>query len=144
MIHVPYKGASPAALAVLTGEVSFSFNSILPMLPYIKSGRLRALAVSSLKRASVLPDVPATAETLPGFEASPFHGIVAPAATPKDIILKLNHEIGRIMNAPDTKERLAREGTEVRTGTPEQFGAYLRDEIEKWAKVIKAAGIQPQ
>ena len=144
MIHVPYKGGSPAAIAVLTGEVSFSFGSILPFLPYIRSGRLRALAVSSLQRASVLPDVPAAAETLPGFEASPFHGVMAPAGTPKDIIAKLNQEIGKIMNAPETKDRLAREGTEVRTGTPEQFGAFLRDEIDKWAKVITAAGIQAQ
>jgi len=144
MIHVPYKGASPAALGVLTGEVSFGFGSILPLMPHIESRRLRAVAVTSLQRASVLPGVPAAAETLPGFEASPFHGITAPAGTPKDIILKLNQEIGKIMNAPETRERLAREGTEVRTGTPEQFGAFLRDEIEKWAKVVKAAGLQAQ
>jgi tripartite-type tricarboxylate transporter receptor subunit TctC len=144
MVHVPYKGAAPATVGVLSGEVSFQFGSILPLTPHIKAGRLRALAVSSLERSSALPDVPPVADTLPGFEASPFHGIVVPAGTPKDIILKLNHEIGRIMNLPESRERLAQEGTEVRTGTPEQFEAFFRAEIAKWAKVIRQIGIQPQ
>jgi tripartite-type tricarboxylate transporter receptor subunit TctC len=144
MVHVPYKGAAPATLGVLGGEVSFQFGSILPLTPHVKTGRLRAIAVSSLKRASVLPDVPPVAETLPGFEASPFHGIVVPAGTPREMILKLNHEIGRIMNLPESRERLAQEGTEIRTGTPEQFDAFFRAEIEKWAKVIRQIGLQPQ
>lgn len=144
MVHVPYKGAAPATLGVLSGEVSFQFGSILPLTPHIKTGRLRALAVSSLNRASILPEVPPVAETLPGFEASPFHGIVVPAGTPRDIIVKLNHEIGRIMNLPESRERLVQEGTEVRTGTPAEFDAFFRAEIEKWAKVIRQIGIQPQ
>jgi tripartite-type tricarboxylate transporter receptor subunit TctC len=144
MVHVPYKGAAPATLGVLSGEVSFQFGSILPMTPHIKAGRLRALAVSSLTRMSILPDIPPVADTLPGFEASPFHGIVVPAGTPKDIISKLNGEIGKAMNASDARERLAQEGTEVRTGTPEQFDAFLQAEIAKWAKVIKQIGLQPQ
>jgi tripartite-type tricarboxylate transporter receptor subunit TctC len=144
MVHVPYKGAAPATLGVLGGEVSFQFGSILPLTPHVKAGRLRAIAVSSLERASVLPDVPPVAETLPGFEASPFHGIVVPAGTPREMILKLNHEIGRIMNLPESRERLAQEGTEIRTGTPEQFDAFFRAEIEKWAKVIRQIGLQPQ
>jgi tripartite-type tricarboxylate transporter receptor subunit TctC len=141
MVHVPYKGAAPATLGLLSGEVSFQFGSILPLAPHIKAGRLRALAVSSPTRASVLPDVPPVAETLPGFDASPFHGLVVPAGTPRDIVLKLNQEIGRIMNLPETRERLSLEGTEVRTGTPEQFEAYFRAEVDKWAKVIRQIGM---
>ena len=144
MVHVPYKGAAPATLGVLSGEVSFQFGSILPLTPHIKAGRLRAIAVSSLARAAVLPDVPPVAETLPGFDASPFHGVVAPAGTPREVILKLNHEIARIMNLPESRERLAQEGTEVRTGTPEQFDAFFRAEIDKWAKVIRRVGLQPR
>lgn len=144
MLHVPYKGAAPATIGLLSGEVSFQFGSILPLSPHVKAGRLRALAVSSPTRASVLPDVPPVAETLPGFDASPFHGIVVPTGTPRDIILKLNQEIGRIMNLPETRQRLALEGTEVRTGTPEQFDTYLRAEVEKWAKVIKQIGMTSQ
>jgi tripartite-type tricarboxylate transporter receptor subunit TctC len=144
LVHVPYKGAAPATVGVLSGEVSFQFGSILPLTPHIKAGRLRALAVSSLGRAAVLPDVPPVADTLPGFEASPFHGLVVPAGTPREIVLRLNHEIGRIMNLPETRERLALEGTEVRTGTPEEFDAFLRAEVEKWAKVIKQVGLPPR
>jgi len=144
MVHVPYKGAAPATLGVLSGEVSCQFGSILPLTPHIKAGRLRAIAVSSLERASILPDVPPVADTLPGFEASPFHGIVVPAGTPRDVILKLNHEIARIMNLPESRERLEQEGTEVRTGTPEQFDAFFRAEIDKWAKVIRRVGLQPR
>ena len=144
MLHVPYKGAAPATIGLLSGEVSFQFGSILPLTPHIKAGRLRALAVSSPTRASVLPDVPPVAETLSGFDASPFHGIVAPAGTPREIILKLNQEIGRIMSLPETRQRLALEGTEVRTGTPEQFDSFFRAEVEKWAKVIRQIGMRPQ
>jgi tripartite-type tricarboxylate transporter receptor subunit TctC len=144
MLHVPYKGAAPATIGLLSGEVSFQFGSILPLTPHIKAGRLRALAVSSPTRAPALPDVPPVAETLPGFDASPFHGIVVPSGTPREIILKLNHEIGRIMNLPETRQRLAVEGTEVRTGTPEEFDAYFRAEVDKWAKVIKEIGLRVQ
>ena len=144
MVHVPYKGAGPSTVGVLSGEVSWMFGSILPLMPYMKSGRLRALGVSSLKRASVLPDVPPVADTLPGFEASPWHGVSAPAGTPREIVLKLNQEITRILNTPDVKNRMAAEGTEILTGTPEQFGAYMRSEVEKWGKVIRDAGIQAQ
>ena len=144
MVHVPYKGAAPSTIGVLSGEVSWMFGSILPLMPYMKSGRLRALGVSSLKRASVLPDVPPVAETLPGFEASPWHGVSVPAGTPREIILKLNQEITRALSTPDVRNRMAAEGTEIVTGTPEQFGAHMKAELDKWAKVIREAGIQAQ
>lgn len=144
MVHVPYKGASPSMTALLSGEVSWIFGSILPLLPHIKSGRMRAIAVSSLRRVPALPDVPPVADTLPGFEASPWHGLSAPAGTSRDIIAKLNQEIARALNAPDVRERLAQDATEVAAGTPEQFDAFLRGEVQKWARVIKDAGIQIQ
>jgi tripartite-type tricarboxylate transporter receptor subunit TctC len=144
MVHVPYKGASPSTFALLSGEVSWMFGSILPLLPHLQSGRLRAIAVSSTRRVAALPEVPPVAETFPGFEASPWHGISAPAGTPREIVMKLNQEIARIMNVRETRERLAREGTEVLTNTSEQFEAFVKAEIEKFAKVIKAAGIQAQ
>jgi tripartite-type tricarboxylate transporter receptor subunit TctC len=144
MVHVPYKGAGPSTVGVLSGEVSWMFGSILPLMPYMKAGRLRALGVSSLKRASVLPEVPPVADTLPGFEASPWHGVSVPAGTPREIVVKLNQEITRILNSSDIKSRMAAEGTEILTGTPEQFGAFMKADVEKWAKVIKEAGIQAQ
>jgi tripartite-type tricarboxylate transporter receptor subunit TctC len=144
MVHVPYKGAGPSTVGVLSGEVSWMFGSILPLMPYLKAGRLRALGVSSLTRASVLPAVPTIAETLPGFEASPWHGVAAPAGTPREIVIKLNQEIAKILRAPDVRSRMAEEGTEILTGTPEQFGAFMKADLEKWAKVIRDAGIQAQ
>lgn len=144
MVHVPYKGATPSLVALLSGEVSWLFGSILPVLPHLKTGRLHALAVSSIAPVAVLPGVPPVAQTFPGFEASPWHGISAPANTPRDIVMKLNQEIARIMNEPQTRERLSREGTEVIANSPEQFEKFMRAEVEKFAKVIKAAGIQAQ
>jgi len=144
MVHVPYKGASPSTHALLSGEVAWMFGSVLPMLPHIQSGRLRALAVSSDRPAAALPGVPPVATSFPGFEASPWHGLSAPAGTPREIVARLNQEVARFMNEPAVRERLAREGTEVRTNTPEQFEAFMASEIAKFAKVIRAAAIQPQ
>jgi len=142
MIHVPFNGQAPALLSVMRGDVPWMFAGILPTLPHIKSGRLRAIAVSSAKRTTVLPDVPPVADTLPGFQAVPWYGVFVPAGTPKDVISKLSQEIANTLRAPDMRERLGREGVEVVAGTPEQFGAFFRAEIDKWAKVIKTAGIQ--
>ena len=117
-------------------------GTILPSMPHIRSGRLRALAVTGAKRSPVLPDTPPVADTLPGFEASSWYGIAAPGGTPKDVVVKLNQEIARMLGSADMRERLAHEGAEVMGGSPERFGAFYRAEIEKWAKVIKAAGIK--
>ncbi len=144
MVHVPFKGASPAIVSLLSGEITWMFGSIQPLLPHIRSGRLRAIAVSGLKRVSALPGVPPVADTLPGIDASPWHGVTAPAGTPKEIIARLNEGIARALTAAETRERLARDGTEVVAGSPEQFDAYFRLEVEKWAKVISAAGLQAQ
>jgi tripartite-type tricarboxylate transporter receptor subunit TctC len=144
MVHVPYKGAAPSTIAVLSGEVSWQFSAILSTVPYLKAGRLRALAVSSANRSSVLPDVPPVADTLPGFEASPWTGVSAPGGTPKDLIARLNQEIARGLNTPDTRERLARDGNDVVAAPPDQFDAFFRAQIEKWGKVIRDAGIRLQ
>ena len=142
MVHVPYKGGAPATIGLLSGETTWMVGTILPSMPHIRSGRARALAVTSANRSPALPEVPPVADTLPGFEASSWYGISAPGGTPKDVLFKLNQEIGRIINAVDVREQLAREGAEVIGGTPERYGAFYRAEIEKWAKVIRAASIR--
>ena len=142
MVHVPYKGAGPSTVALLSGEISWMFVAILPTLPHIQSGRLRAIAVGSARRASILPAVPSVADTLPGFDSSPWTGIAAPGATPREVISRLNQEIAKAFKAPDTRERLAQAGNHVVAGPPEEFDAFFRGEIEKWAKVIKEAGIR--
>lgn len=142
MIHVPYKGAGPATIDLLSGEITWMVGTILPSMPHIRSGRLRALAVTGAKRSPVLPDVPPVADTLPGFEATSWYGVAAPGGTPRDIVVKLNQEIARRINTPDVRERVAGEGAEIVAGSPDQFGAFYRAEIEKWAKIIRAAGIR--
>lgn len=142
MIHVPYKGGGPATIALLSGEITWMVGTILPSVPHIKSGRLRALAVTGTQRTPALADVPTVAESLPGFEANSWYGVSVQGATPKDVIAKLNQEIAKGLNAGDLRARLASEGAEVVGGSPEEFGVFFRAEIEKWAKVIKAAGIR--
>ena len=142
MIHVPYRGGGPATIDLLGGQTTWMVGTILPSMPHIRSGRLRALAVTGAKRSPALPDVPPVADTLPGFEASSWYGVSAPGGTPKDVVAKLNQEIARRLNTPDIRERIAGEGTEIVAGSPEEFGSFYRSEIEKWAKVIKAAGIR--
>jgi tripartite-type tricarboxylate transporter receptor subunit TctC len=142
MIHVPYKGGGPATIALLSGEITWMVGTILPSVPHIKSGRLRALAVTGTQRTPALADVPTVAESLPSFEANSWYGVSVQGATPKDVIAKLNQEIAKGLNAGDLRARLASEGAEVVGGSPEEFGVFFRAEIEKWAKVIRAAGIR--
>jgi tripartite-type tricarboxylate transporter receptor subunit TctC len=142
MVHVPYKGGSPATVDLMSGQITWMVGTILPSMPPIRSGKLRALAVTSARRAAVLPDVPAVAETLPGFEAVSWYGVAAPGGTPKEIVAKLNQELAKRLNAPAIRERLAGEGAVVVAGGPEAFGVFYRAEIEKWGKVIRAAGIR--
>lgn len=141
-IHVPYRGASPATVDLISGQVSFMFGTIQPTLPHIKAGKLRAIAVSGLKRVPILPAVPPVAETLPGFDADSWYGIFVPAGTPAPVIAKLNAEMGRILHTPEIAERLRREGTEPVGGSPEQFGKLFRSAVVTWGKVIREAGIR--
>jgi tripartite-type tricarboxylate transporter receptor subunit TctC len=141
MLHIPYKGAVPALNDLLGGRVSMIFSSMPPALPHIKTGKLKALAVTSGKRSPAAPDVPTIAESgLPGYEVINWYGVLAPAGTSKDIVSRLNGEIRRILALQDVKERLAAQGAETITSTPQEFGAYVKTETEKWAKVVKFSG----
>jgi tripartite-type tricarboxylate transporter receptor subunit TctC len=143
---VGYKGGAPAALAAVTGEVDVTFATMPTAVGYIRAGRLRPLGVCTANRSVVLPDVPTVAEAgVPGYEATNSVGVLAPAGTPRDIIARLHQEIVRALALPDVRERLLAAGIEPAPPmTPEQFGEYLRAEVVKWGKVVKAAGIQPQ
>lgn len=144
MTHVPYKGASPATIDLLGGRVSCMFGTILPTLPHIKSGKLRAIGMSSLKRAPALPEVPAIAETLPGFEAVSFYGVGLPAGVPKPVMNKLSAGMARIITAPDTREQLRLQGADAVGDTQAEFTSFFRKQMSKWARVIKEAGLQAQ
>jgi tripartite-type tricarboxylate transporter receptor subunit TctC len=143
--QVQYKGAGMAIVGLLAGEVSVMFPTTPTVIGYLKTGRLRALGVTTAKRTQALPDVPTLSEAgLPGYESTQWFGILAPAATPRPIIDRLHQEIVRIMQSPAMKQRLTNDGMEVVAGTPEQFGAHIKAETEKWAKVIKAIGLKPE
>jgi tripartite-type tricarboxylate transporter receptor subunit TctC len=138
MIHVPYKGGSPAALALISGEVAVGFNTAPVAIPYIKNGRYRALAVTSAKRNAALPDVPTVAESgVPGYSMNTWYGAVMPAGTPAAIVAKLNGEINKILKMPDVRERLAALGADTVGGSPEQFGASIKSEVAKFTKVVR-------
>jgi tripartite-type tricarboxylate transporter receptor subunit TctC len=140
LVHIPYKGAAPATTDLLSGQVTLMFNNMLSAMPQVKAGRLRAVAVTSSKRSAAAPELPTIAETVPGYEASGWYGAFAPAATSKELIGRLNAEMNRIMKMPDVTQRLAGDGVEAVGTTPEQFGAYLKQEVAKWGKVVKASG----
>ena len=142
MVHVPFRGGGPALVDVLGGQVQVNFANILSSLPHVKGGRLRGLAVTSSKRSSAIPELPALAETLAGYEVVQWNGMLAPARVPQAIIARLNSEIERILALPEMKSRLAADGADPVGGTPEKFGAFIRADIDKWARVIKAAKVQ--
>jgi tripartite-type tricarboxylate transporter receptor subunit TctC len=145
MVHIPYKGSAPASIGVLTGEAQLMFTSPAAVMAQMREGRLRPLAVSGITRSAVLPDVPTLAEAgLPGYDATSWYGMLAPAATPPAVISRLGSEAIRALGAADLKERLLNQGIEPAKGGVEEFRPYLGSEISKWAKVIKAAGIPPQ
>ncbi len=140
LTHIPYKGAGGAIVDLIGGQVQLMFAGIVPIDPHVKSGRLRGLAVSSLKRAAAAPQFPAIAETLPGFEVVGWYGLLAPAKTPKDIVDKLHGEILKALKSKDIGDRLVSEGAEVVGNTPAEFTAFLQADITRWAQVIKRTG----
>jgi tripartite-type tricarboxylate transporter receptor subunit TctC len=144
MTHVPYRGAPPALTDLLGGQVQVMFSVLPAATEYIRTGSLRALAVTTTTRSDALLDVPTVGEFLPGFEASTFYGIGAPKGTPAEIVGKLNSEINAALTDPGTMARLADLGGTVLPGTPAEFGKLIADETEKWGKVIKFAGIKPE
>jgi len=143
--HVPYKGTGPALLDTMSGHVPLLMSTLLPPLPHLKTGRLRALGVTSAKRVSSLPDVPTVAEDgVAGYEVVGWYGIAAPAGTPQPVVAKLQTEISAILHAPEMRDKLAADGAEAVGSKPEEFGAFLKSEIDKWGKVVKAARIPMQ
>lgn len=141
IVHVPYKGSAPALTDLMGGHVMMIFDNTPNVVPHIKTNRMRAIAVTSLKRSSFVPGVPTVDESgVPGYEVLVWFGVVAPAAVPREIIAKLNGEINKILLMPDVRERFLAGGVEPVGGTPEKFGEHLKVEIAKWGKVVKATG----
>jgi tripartite-type tricarboxylate transporter receptor subunit TctC len=144
MVHVPYRGGGPALTDLLGGQVQVMFAATVVSIEYIRAGRLRPLAVTTATRSDALPDIPTVGEFVPGYEASAWFGIGAPKATPAEIVDKLNKEINAALADPNMKARLADLGGTALAGSPADFGKLIAEEIEKWAKVVKSAGIKPE
>ena len=145
MIHVPYKGASPALVDVVAGHIEVYFGAFVSTLPHVKSGRVRALGVTTLKRVPVMPEIATIDEQgLKGFETGSWFGVAVPAATPREIVVRLHTEVVRIIKLPEVTARIASEGADFVGDTPEQFTAFFRAEVVKWGKAVKASGARPE
>ena len=142
--YIPYKGGSQAVADVVGGQANVLFNGMLATWPSVTGGRLKALAISSSKRVASAAGTPTVAETLPGFETGSVQGVVAAAGTPREIVAKLNAEFKRVLGNPEIKDKLAAQGTEVRADTPDSFGAFIRNETARWAKVVKESGAKAE
>ena len=143
LTHVPYKGAAPAMNDVLGNQVSVTFDNIITTLPLIKTGKLRALAVSTRQRSRVAPEIPSLDESgVPGFDATAWFGLFAPAGTPRDIITKLNQDVIHAVKDPAVSDKLLQLGADPVTSTPEEFGTFFRSEVAKWSRVVRSAKIQ--
>jgi tripartite-type tricarboxylate transporter receptor subunit TctC len=144
VVHIPYRGTAPSVTDVIAGQVDCTFTGAPAVLPHVRSGRLRALAVSSPQRLDTLKDVPTVAESgYPGFDADQWYGIVAPAGTPAALVAQLNAEINKALRLPDVAQQLATEGAMPMPTTPQAFGELIRKEIPRWAEVVKAGNVQP-
>ena len=145
MVHIPYKGNAGALTDIVGGHLDVVYNGLTSAIALIKGGKLRVLAVTSLQRNAALPDVPTLDESgLKGFEAVAWNGLTAPAKTPRDVVMKINADVLKVVNSPELKERLKAEGSDPVGSSPEQFATFLRNEIAKWAKVIKFAGVKAE
>jgi tripartite-type tricarboxylate transporter receptor subunit TctC len=145
VVHVPYKGSGQAIIGLISGEIAVLFPALPTAMPHLKTGKARALGVTTAARSQAMPDLPSISEAgLRGYEATQWFGVLAPAGTPRGIIDRLHQEVVTALRSAEVKQSLASEGAEVVASTPEQFAAYIRSETEKWAKVIKTAGIKPQ
>jgi tripartite-type tricarboxylate transporter receptor subunit TctC len=143
MVHVPYKGIPPAVTDVVGGRVTMLFTTTISAAPHIKSGRLRAVAITSAKRQASMPDVPTVGETVPGYHAEAFQGMVVPAGVPQVIVNKLSAEVANIVKSPEIAQRFQLDGAEPVGSTPQEFAAFLKAEMQKWSQVIREAGIKP-
>jgi tripartite-type tricarboxylate transporter receptor subunit TctC len=145
MLHVPYKGSGPVTIDLLSGQIDTTSASVTSQLPYLKAGKLRALAVTSAKRTAQLPDVPTVIESgVPGYEVTIWYGLFVPAAVPQPIIGRLHAELVKVLDTPTLKQRMANAGIDAVSSTPAELGAFVKAEIAKWTKVVKLAGVTPQ
>jgi len=143
MVHVPYKGSAPAVTDLLGGQVEVFFGNVLSVIPQVRSGKLRGLAVTSVQRMPVSPEIPTLAQSgFPGFEAGTWFGLLVPAGTPREIVARLHAEVVKTLRFPETQERLAGQGATTVGNTPDEFAAYIKAESAKWAKVLKASGVR--
>jgi len=143
MVHIPYKGTAPALTELVAGQVDLAFENMPALIPHIQAGRLRALAVTTTKRSAVMPELPTMAEAaLPGYDASVWFGVFAPAGTPRPVVDRLHGEILKALQTQDLKSRMVAMGTDVSGMGPDDFSAYVRKEIPKWANLVKAAGVK--
>ena len=143
MVHIPYRGSAPVVTDLLAGQVDVMFDNVPNVIQHVRAGKMKALGVSTAKRSALAPEVPSLNEAgVPGYDLSVWFGVLAPAGTPREIVQRLNTEIVRILQSPDVKERFLKQGVDVQTSTPEQFDAFVRSEVARWAKVIKDAGIR--
>ena len=141
MVHIPYKGGGPAMMDTIAGQAQINMASLIQVIPHAKSGKLRLLATSGTRRSSLFPDVPTVAETVPGYDATNWWGLVAPAGTPQPVIAKLNAELEALLKSDETRKRLESEGADVIRMAPPEFSGFISGEIVKWGKVVKQAGI---
>ncbi len=145
IVHIPHKGSAPGTVATIAGETDLMLSNILPAVQAINSKRLRALAITSRKRSSILPAVPTVAESgLAGFDVETLYGLLAPTGTPSDIVSRLNASLVKGFTSPDVRKLLASDGSEAMTSSPDEFTKTIKEETAKWAKVIKDAGIVPE
>jgi tripartite-type tricarboxylate transporter receptor subunit TctC len=141
MVHVPYKGSGPALIDLIAGQTQLMFSTMPPALPHVKSGRLRALGMTGTKRSPLVPDLPTIAESgLPGYEITQWWGLLGPAGLPPAVVTRLNNEMNAILKEPEVRQRFASEGAETAPNTPDWFAAYMKAEVAKWAKVVRASG----
>ena len=144
VMHVPYKGTPQALTDLIAGQVTFMFANPLSVLPQVRSNRLRALAITSVKRSALAPELPTVAETYPGFESGTWYGLMTPTNTPREIITRLNDVVTRVMQLTDVREKFLAQGAEPMTGTPADAAAFMRAEVAKWGKVVKASGARAE
>jgi tripartite-type tricarboxylate transporter receptor subunit TctC len=140
LLHVPYRGTPTALTDLISGNISFMFANLLTVMPQVQTGRLRALAITSAKRSAIAPLIPTVAETYPGFESATWYSLVAPSGTPKEAVTRLHDAVTRTMKLPEVREKFLAQGAELLSGTPQETAAYLRAEVAKWGKVVKASG----
>ncbi len=144
MVHVPYKGTGPAMISMISGQTTMTITGMVALMPHVKSGRLKLLGVATMKRLSILPEIPTINESgVPGYDANQWYGVLTQAAVPRDIVMKLNADIVKVLARADVKDRLAADGAEAVANTPEQFAAHIKAEIARWAPVVKASGAKP-